>query len=463
MPAASSARPPGSRWGCSPCCRRSPTRPACRSSRPAASPMVAASPPPCMLGAAAVQIGTAYLHSPESLITGRPPGRAGDRQRPSETAFTNLFSGGLARGLPTRLTDELGPVRAEAPPFPLRDRRFDSDRAGGRGPRRDRLPADVVGPGGAARPRPAGARTHRAARPRRAGAARPKGVIASPCWKSSAVPVLSDNYVWLVHESGIGRDDRDRSRGRGSGPDRGGKARLAHQPDLEHPLASRPHRRQCRDQGGDRLLRSPVRRPKRRGSRPSTRRSARAIVSSLGPIVAEVLEVPAHTAGHIAYHLHREGVIFVGDTLFAMGCGRLFEGSADQMYANLQRLAGLPDDTTVYCAHEYTLSNGRFALTVRARQPCAGRAHGDGRGGARGGGGDGADDDRARARDQSLHARRQCRGICETKGCKRRLQGVKGDIRGLRRRSIVPRSGNRFLANNDATTRTPALNGWRPR
>ena len=85
---------------------------------------------------------------------------------------------------------------------------------------------------------------------------------------------------------------------------------------------------------------------------------------SLGPIVAEVLEVPAHTAGHIAYHLHREGVIFVGDTLFAMGCGRLFEGSADQMYANLQRLAGLPDDTKVYCAHEYTLSNGRFALTV---------------------------------------------------------------------------------------------------
>lgn len=84
----------------------------------------------------------------------------------------------------------------------------------------------------------------------------------------------------------------------------------------------------------------------------------------LGALEAEVLEVPAHTAGHIAYHLASEGVIFVGDTLFAMGCGRLFEGDAAQMFANMTRLAALPDETQVYCAHEYTLSNGRYAVVA---------------------------------------------------------------------------------------------------
>jgi hydroxyacylglutathione hydrolase len=85
---------------------------------------------------------------------------------------------------------------------------------------------------------------------------------------------------------------------------------------------------------------------------------------TLGPREATVYEVPAHTAGHIAYHLESEQVIFVGDTLFAMGCGRLFEGNAEQMHANLQRLAGLAEDTKVFCAHEYTLGNARFALSV---------------------------------------------------------------------------------------------------
>jgi len=84
----------------------------------------------------------------------------------------------------------------------------------------------------------------------------------------------------------------------------------------------------------------------------------------LGGHEADVLEVPAHTAGHIAYHLPDERVVFVGDTLFAMGCGRLFEGTAAQMHANLQRLAKLPAETQVYCAHEYTLANGRYALVA---------------------------------------------------------------------------------------------------
>jgi hydroxyacylglutathione hydrolase len=85
---------------------------------------------------------------------------------------------------------------------------------------------------------------------------------------------------------------------------------------------------------------------------------------TLGALEAEVLEVPAHTAGHIAYHFATEQVIFVGDTLFAMGCGRLFEGTPQQMFANMQRLSALPPDTKVYCAHEYTLSNGRYALAA---------------------------------------------------------------------------------------------------
>ncbi len=85
---------------------------------------------------------------------------------------------------------------------------------------------------------------------------------------------------------------------------------------------------------------------------------------SLGDYEARVLEVPAHTAGHIAYHLPDVHLLFVGDTLFAMGCGRLFEGTAAQMHANMQRLAKLPPDTLVYCAHEYTLANGRFAVMV---------------------------------------------------------------------------------------------------
>ncbi len=84
----------------------------------------------------------------------------------------------------------------------------------------------------------------------------------------------------------------------------------------------------------------------------------------LGSVRAEVIDVPAHTSGHIAYHLTSESTIFVGDTLFAMGCGRLFEGTAEQMFDNMTRLARLPGETQVYCAHEYTESNGRYALVA---------------------------------------------------------------------------------------------------
>ena len=85
---------------------------------------------------------------------------------------------------------------------------------------------------------------------------------------------------------------------------------------------------------------------------------------TLGTVSFDVLEVPAHTAGHIAFYSPEAAAAFVGDTLFAMGCGRLFEGTAAQMFANMQRLAALPPATMVYCAHEYTLSNARWAITA---------------------------------------------------------------------------------------------------
>jgi hydroxyacylglutathione hydrolase len=84
----------------------------------------------------------------------------------------------------------------------------------------------------------------------------------------------------------------------------------------------------------------------------------------LGETEFEVIESGGHTLGHITYYDAADGIAFVGDTIFALGCGRLFEGTPQQMWDSLQRLAALPDDTRVYCAHEYTASNARFALSV---------------------------------------------------------------------------------------------------
>ncbi len=85
---------------------------------------------------------------------------------------------------------------------------------------------------------------------------------------------------------------------------------------------------------------------------------------AFGAHQAKVYDTPGHTRGHIVYHFEDDGVAFVGDTLFAMGCGRLFEGTPQQMWNSLQKLMAWPDDTKVYCAHEYTQTNARFALTV---------------------------------------------------------------------------------------------------
>ena len=87
-------------------------------------------------------------------------------------------------------------------------------------------------------------------------------------------------------------------------------------------------------------------------------------VFEFGANRARVFDVPGHTRGHIAYHFADAHALFCGDTLFALGCGRMFEGTAPEMWSSLEKLRGLPGDTRVYCAHEYTQSNGRFALSV---------------------------------------------------------------------------------------------------
>jgi hydroxyacylglutathione hydrolase len=181
------------------------------------------------------------------------------------------------------------------------------------------------------------------------------------------VPVLSDNYSWLVH-------DPDANGGEG--------ATMVVDPGAAEPVLEAASARGWTIEaiwvthwhpdhvGGNAAIVAAT------GARVIGPEAERAKIDTLDDGLAEgdtvtlgghratVLEVPGHTAGHIAFHFAQDRAIFTGDTLFALGCGRLFEGDAAQMYGNMVRFAALPDDTRVYCGHEYTQSNGRFALTV---------------------------------------------------------------------------------------------------
>jgi hydroxyacylglutathione hydrolase len=177
------------------------------------------------------------------------------------------------------------------------------------------------------------------------------------------IPALSDNYIWLVHEPVSGET-------------------MVVDPAVAEPVLGEAQSRGWRitqiwnthwhpdHTGGNAEIKAAtgcsITGPAAEADRiPTLDRTVReGDRVTLGSIQATVMEVPAHTSGHIAYHLESERVAFVGDTLFAMGCGRLFEGTAAQMFVNMQRFAALPDDTSVYCAHEYTLSTGRYALIV---------------------------------------------------------------------------------------------------
>src|SRR5574339_96815 len=92
-------------------------------------------------------------------------------------------------------------------------------------------------------------------------------------------------------------------------------------------------------------------------------------IVELGAHRAAVYDTPGHTRGHIVYHFAAARAAFVGDTLFALGCGRLFEGSPEQMWGSLEKILAWPDDTRIYCAHEYTLANAQFALSVEPDNP----------------------------------------------------------------------------------------------
>lgn len=177
------------------------------------------------------------------------------------------------------------------------------------------------------------------------------------------VPVLSDNYVWLVHEAKSGET-------------------LVVDPAVAEPVLAAAEARGWKitqiwnthwhpdHVGGNAQIKAAtgciITGPAAEAERISTLdvQVRGGDVVQLGDVRAMVLDVPAHTAGHIAYHFETEQVAFVGDTLFAMGCGRLFEGTAAQMYDNMRKLEALGDATAIYCAHEYTLSNARFAVTV---------------------------------------------------------------------------------------------------
>ena len=177
------------------------------------------------------------------------------------------------------------------------------------------------------------------------------------------VPVLSDNYVWLVHE-----------------PDSG--ATMVVDPAVAAPVLAAAETRGWRitdiwnthwhpdHTGGNAEIKAAtgctITGPAAEAARIPTLdvTVSGGDIVRLGAVEARVIDVPAHTAGHIAYHFATEEAAFVGDTLFAMGCGRLFEGTAAQMFDNMAKLAALPDATTVYCAHEYTQSNGRYALVA---------------------------------------------------------------------------------------------------
>lgn len=86
--------------------------------------------------------------------------------------------------------------------------------------------------------------------------------------------------------------------------------------------------------------------------------------AKVGSLSADVIETPGHTLGHIAYWFHADKLAFVGDTLFSIGCGRVIEGTPEQMWRSLVKLRDLPDDTEIYCGHEYTLANIKFARTI---------------------------------------------------------------------------------------------------
>ena len=175
-----------------------------------------------------------------------------------------------------------------------------------------------------------------------------------------AVPAFADNYLWLVHDRDSGEtavvDPGDPAPVLAEAAQRGWRINKIlnthwHPDHTGGNLA-------IKEESGATIIGPAGENGRVPGLDVSLKEGDRI---AIGSHEAEVWEVPGHTLGHVAYIFRDERVAFVGDTMFAMGCGRLFEGSPAQMHQSLTRLAGLPDDTRLYCAHEYTLANVRFA------------------------------------------------------------------------------------------------------
>ena len=173
-----------------------------------------------------------------------------------------------------------------------------------------------------------------------------------------AVPAFSDNYIWIVHDEPSGEtavvDPGDASPTLAEAERRGWTITQVWNTHW-HPDHT----------GGNLQVKSATKArisaPERRAIPGRDVTLAEGDEIRIGSHVGRVIEVPGHTLDHIALIFDDERVAFVGDTLFAMGCGRLFEGTPEEMYRSLQRLAALPNDTRLYCGHEYTLANARFA------------------------------------------------------------------------------------------------------
>jgi len=187
-----------------------------------------------------------------------------------------------------------------------------------------------------------------------------------------AVPALSDNYIWLLHDTASGFtacvDPGDGDKALVAAAERGwriGQVLITHwHPDHTAGIGT------VVSATGAEVWGPEAERDKFAGLDHGLEDGDRV---SVGPWEADVWTVAGHTLGHIAFIFPQIEVAFTGDTLFAGGCGRLFEGSPAQMHGSLQRLAALPDATAVYAAHEYTLSNYRFAAHAYPGDAAIGR------------------------------------------------------------------------------------------
>jgi hydroxyacylglutathione hydrolase len=176
-----------------------------------------------------------------------------------------------------------------------------------------------------------------------------------------AVPAFADNYIWLVHDPESGEtaavDPGDAAPALAEADRRGW--RIGQVWNTHHHWDHTGGNEEIKSATGCTI------------SAPAAEQIAGRDIAlcegsglRIGSHLGTVLEIPGHTLGHVALVFEDARIAFVGDTLFAMGCGRLFEGTAEQMYRSLQRLAALPEDMALYCGHEYTLANARFAAVV---------------------------------------------------------------------------------------------------